>query len=541
MQRFINFRAPTGYEFLSELNRYNYPNVVSGGMTLNRGRDHAGIGPDGQTRELGAQAAADAEQVLLSTTLRRSAPVVHLDLPSAGHYLGAPEGIVFDAYLGVAQRLLDSNHPRYREMVEKLSTSGALLRREAATNDLLVVGSDPSEVVTPQALAKQLTGLAGDAFPDRAPYKAYLCSSGTEAVEAAAKLAFLGAHRRLLEHYGPKVEARLMDFFGIPRLAIEHPEDRESLYADYPYFMISAAGGFHGRTLGSLALSSVRPVNKRGFPSVARVLRIAFNGPGVPHDLIDLRPLDELLAAPDEFRDLLASGRVPRDLVAGMLLEVFQGEAGYRVGERTWINAVVSDCKDLRVPIIIDEIQTFARTGEVFASRHYGLEPDIVAISKASVVGATLASAEFAMLAPLGWHSSTWGGGKIFDNTYAWTTLDIYLNYQDALFTNMTYLENQRTKGEYIKAVFDWLVNRHPRVLREPRGMGGMWGFTVLNRDRVCAAGREIGLKLLTCGITEEWSSIRALFLADVTTKEINCFARLLDQALRATGGPTAT
>lgn len=532
-EAFAGFHSASGYHFDAERERYRFSDVGSGQLALNRGRDIAGITQAPGDDALAEQASAVARDVLIATTLRRSAPVVHVDLPMAGHYLRTPEGVVFDAYLGVAQRLLDLHHPRYQEMVSAMTANGTLLRREAATNDLLVVDGEPTAAVTPQALAAQLTTLAAKAFPGRGGFRAYLCSSGTEAIEAAIKLAFLRAHRRILERFGAVGESRLMDEFAIPRLALEHPQDREKLYADYPFFVISAKGGFHGRTLGSLSLSTVRPVNRRGFPAIGRVAQISFNGdPAELESLIDTRTLDAILSQPGGVAAEIGRGRIPRDLIAGVLIEVFQGEAGYRLGEPGWIKAIGDACKALDVPLLVDEIQTFARTGEVFATQHYGLEPDIVAVSKASVVGAMLASSAFADLAPLGWHSSTWGGGKLFDNTYAWTTIDTYLKYEDPIFEGASYLENQRLKAEYIRVVFDWLAERHPRVLRDARGLGGMWGFTVFDRDRVCAVGRRVGLKLLTCGVTEEWSSIRAVFLADALTKEIDCFGRLLDYTL---------
>jgi 4-aminobutyrate aminotransferase-like enzyme len=532
LRRFAGFKAANGYDMLDELSRYDFEDVTTPAASLNRGRDYAGTAFGSSEAGASARARAQARRVLIATTLRQSAPVVHIDRPVAGHYLSAPSGVVFDAYIGVAQRLIDGNHPRYRAMLQELERTGALLRREAATNDVLVA-DERHGPVTPQALADQMTGLANRAFPGRAAFRAYLCSSGAEAIEAAIKLAFLAAHRRLVSHFGSEIEQRLMETLEIPALDLEHPEDRERLYADYPFYIISAAGGFHGRTLGALSLSSVRPVNKRGFPSFERVARVPFNGS--PHgvaELIDRRGIDELLAMPGALRETLRAGRIPRDLVAGLVIEVFQGEAGYRLGESTWIRSVTDTCRELEIPVIVDEIQTFARTGEVFATQHYGFEPDMLAISKAAVIGALLASDELSRPAPLGWHSSTWGGGKIFDNTYAWTTIDTYLNYRDETFAGATYLENQRVKGEYVRAIFEWLVERHPETIRDARGLGGMWGFTVRDRDLVCASAREIGLKLLTCGVTEEWSSIRALFLADALTKEVNCFARLLDYTL---------
>jgi 4-aminobutyrate aminotransferase-like enzyme len=219
--------------------------------------------------------------------------------------------------------------------------------------------------------------------------------------------------------------------------------------------------------------------------------------------------------------------------VAGFVVEAFQGESGYRVADGGWLREVADICHDAEVLVIADEIQTFARTGEVFAFEHFGVSPDIIALSKASVVGVTLASDRVAAQAGLGWHSTTWGGGKVLDNTYAATAIETYLNYEDPLF-GCTYLQNQRNKAAYIRGAFAWLAEAHPGLVTDFRGLGGMWGFTVRHRDEVCKEALQHGLKLLSCGVTDEPSSVRALFLADVLTKEVDCFARLLDSTLSA-------
>jgi 4-aminobutyrate aminotransferase-like enzyme len=533
-QRRLGFEehvSSTGYVFRDERNRYQFRDVCIGPYSLNRGTC---VAKTSATRDPSAFALAHEEvaSALLPTTLRRSAPIVDITRPLAGHYFDTHRGVCFDAYLGVGQRLLDENHPNIRDMTLRLLSYHALLRREAATNDVLIV--DPaSGMVTPQALAGLLGGLAAHAFPRLAPYKAYLCSSGAEAIEASMKIACLYRHKRLLELYGPEVEAELMRDMGIRRNSdLDHPEDRRPVYEDYPFFFISARGAFHGRTLGALSLTSVRPVNKRGFPAVSGVRRVDFNGDhSAVARLLDRRDLVEILSSAGGVRGVLDQGRIPRDLVCGFVIEPFQGEGGYHLADGAWLKAVVKTCQDNDIAVIADEIQSFARTGNVFACEYFGVQPDIVAISKSAVVGASLVSARYASMAVLGWHSTTWGGGKVLENNYAWTLLDTYLNYHDELFGS-TYLENQRVKAEYIERAFEWLALRHPGVLLDCRGLGGMWGFSVRRRDEVTNAAWRRGLKLLSCGITDEVSSIRALFLADVLTKEIDCFARLLDGAL---------
>jgi 4-aminobutyrate aminotransferase len=347
------------------------------------------------------------------------------------------------------------------------------------------------------------------------------------------KLACLDVHGRLIAKHGYEVEAELMEQLEIsPNRDIDHPDDRLPLYENYPFFFITVRGAFHGRTFGALSLTCVRPVNKRGIPATARIKRIDFNGHiRELRDAIDQRDLATVLAAPGGVRAVIAAGRIPEELIAGLVIEPFQGEAGYRLADRAWLKDVVDVCREASISVIADEIQSFARTGMTFACSHFDVEPDILALSKASVIGMTLASTRYEAVTPLGWHSTTWGGGKILDNTWAWTVLDTYLNDVDLVF-GLGYRDNQRIKAEYIKAGFEWVRRRHPNMFIDFRGLGGMWGFSVRWRDELCRAAWARGLKLLTCGVTEEISSIRALFLADVLSKEIDDFVALLDASL---------
>lgn len=105
-----------------------------------------------------------------------------------------------------------------------------------------------------------------------------------------------------------------------------------------------------------------------------------------------------------------------------MILEPIQGEGGYIFGKKEWLLNVQKECNDLGISLIADEIQTFARTGKTFAFENFNIQPDIIAISKSSVLGITMASLKYEEAMNLGWHSCTWGGGKVLDNNIAWTT-----------------------------------------------------------------------------------------------------------------------
>jgi 4-aminobutyrate aminotransferase-like enzyme len=520
------------YDYAEEANRVAFRDVRIGHKVINRGKCKAGV-----RRSFIWQAdrltEAEVYSSLLPSTLRGSAPVINLDDPIAGHYMYHREGVLFDSYLGVGQRLIDESHPRLVSLTRRLIRSRALFRREAATNDFLV--SHPNDgLATPQKLSDLVRGLAGKAFPAKAPYRCFFSSSGSEAIEAAIKVACRQCHHRLLLRYGHDVEKKLMGVLGIQEIALSHPVDKEPVYADYPFYFVVPRNSFHGRTLGALALTDVRPVQKRGFPTGVRAVRIPFNrDPEQIEALLVDEKLDDILSKEETLMEILASGRVPVELVAGVVLEAFQGEGGYEKSEPGWINSIVSACRRRGITVIVDEVQTFARTGRVFASEHYDIDPDIIAIGKPSVVGVTLASNGVSESQPLGWHSNTWGGGRIFEINFGYEVIHAFVNFPEPHFLGLTYLENSVVKGLYVHAKLERLLDKYPTHFIDFSGCGCFWRLLVRERERFCEVARRHGLKVLTVGVTDEVSAVRGLFLADVLTKEIDCYMQLLDDIFK--------
>lgn len=520
------------YDFQAEKSRYNYPTITLHSVELNRGISEPKVGESPILRD-DAELETAVVNSLFPTTLSKKSAILDISLPYAGHYYCSKGGIYFDADVGVGQKLIDDQHPEIAKMLSTLMKHNVMVRRESITNDVMYSSSSP-DIKTPQDLANLVIGIANNAFPHSAPYKVYFSSSGALSVEAAIKIACRIKHFELINQYGYDFEKKLMADLRIPLdNNLVHPEDKNPLYCDYPFYFIAMKGAFHGRSMGALALTHFRPVQKRGYPSNMRVKHITFNGDIKElTSLIDPRSLKQIYDDGENVYELISKDRIPRELISGLVIEPFQGEAGYIIADKIWIKQVYDICKKNNINFIVDEVQSFARTGKVFASQYFDIQPDIITISKASVVSMTLASSKFTKALPKGWHSCTWGGGKVLDNNLAWTTINAYLNYKDPVFLNHTYIENQNIKSEYISAMFAFLAEKHPKILLKYSGLGTMWGFTVKHRDQVSLMALKKGLKLLTVGITQDASAIRALFLSDVLTKEIDSFCYLLDETL---------
>lgn len=184
-------------------------------------------------------------------------------------------------------------------------------------------------------LAERLTELA----PISGEVRAAFFNSGAEAVENAVKIA---------------------------RVATGRPA------------VIAFDGGFHGRTLMAMSLTSKTHPYKAGFgPFAPEVYRVPFADPYRGPDAEGaLRALEQAFTT-----------RVAAEQVAAIVLEPVQGEGGFVVPPARFVQGVRRICDDHGIVFVADEVQTgFCRTGAMFAMEHFGVEPDLMTIAK-SVAG----------------------------------------------------------------------------------------------------------------------------------------------------------
>src|SRR2546429_835790 len=181
------------------------------------------------------------------------------------------------------------------------------------------------------------------ASPFRSPAKAAFFNAGTEAVENAIKFA--------------------RSFTGRPAV-------------------IAFEGGFHGRTLLSLSLTSKTHPYKAGLgPFAPEIYRVPFpneyRGPSA----------EEALAALE--RALVT--QVAAETVAAIVIEPVQGEGGFVVAPQSFLDGVRRLCDEHGIVMVVDEVQTgFGRTGKLFAIEHYGIEPDLITVAKSIAAGLPL-------------------------------------------------------------------------------------------------------------------------------------------------------
>jgi 4-aminobutyrate aminotransferase-like enzyme len=523
------------YDLGREAARCLYPDVVVRGRRINRGTATVRVTAEVETPETAAVRRRQDER-LLPTTTDATSPVVALDWPIHGPFVLSPHGTYFDAYHGVAQRVLDPHHPRFRRMVDDLVDLDLILRREIATDDYLALGPD-SPAKTPADLGAAWDQAMKERWPRPGGYRLFLSASGAESIEAALKLSYLAAYKRFVERFGMAtfrevahaLGAREVPYFQADPGLPDHP-----LYDDYPFQVVACEGAFHGRTLGALSLTWSKKAQRLGYPKPWNTHHVPYNAPGDPlRDLIDPRDVREILKVPGELsRVVREQRRIPKDLFAAFVAEPFQGEGGYVPGDPEFWRKARAVCDETGALLVADEVQSVGRTGRLFMMEHLGVRPDVVCTAKSMVLGITIAPAELSRLCHTGWHSNTWGAGRVLDTTFAWTTLDTLLKFPDPVFDGLSYLENEEIKGAQLSAGLDRLVAKHGAILVGHRGVGLMRGLLVRRRSDVIQAAWRHGLKLLGSGWTREVSVIRVLFLADTLAREVDAFLDVLDRTL---------
>jgi acetylornithine/succinyldiaminopimelate/putrescine aminotransferase len=214
------------------------------------------------------------------------------------------------------------------------------------------------------------------------------------------------------------------------------------------------------------------------------------------------------------------------------VVEPLQGEGGYVIATSEFLKDCEAACRASGALFMLDEVQSFGRTGTILFGEQLGVTPDAFGAAKGLFVGVMVARADLTKYLHTGWHSNTWGGGKVFDNQVAYAVLDTLLHEKSALFLGRTLPENLRLKEKLIAAGLAELEVRHPQTVVGHMVKGGLARISLRRRADVIRAGWRRGVKLLVCGRAGDVSAIRLVFLADVLAREVKEAFDLIDLAM---------
>jgi 4-aminobutyrate aminotransferase len=339
-------------------------------------------------------------------------------------------------------------------------------------------------------LAEEFEAIA----PFAGPKRSFFSNSGTEANEAAIKLARYSTKR-----------------FGI----------------------VAFLGSFHGRTLGSLSLTSSKVTQRRGFGPPA---------PGTFHAPyancyrcpLGLRPESceaECLAF---LEDEVLGHLVSPDDVAAIVVEAIQGEGGYVVPPEHFHQRLREITREHGMLLIVDEVQSgMGRTGKWFGIQHFGVEPDIISTAKGVAsglpLGVTTARADV-MTWPPGSHASTFGGNPV-SCAAALTTIRLI---RESL------MKNAADVGAFLMDRLRELQERHP-LIGDVRGRGLMIGIELVRdratKERATTEREQVVMECFKRGLLVLGAGQNAIRLSPplVLTKDQAATAvEILDQALNA-------
>jgi 4-aminobutyrate aminotransferase len=337
-------------------------------------------------------------------------------------------------------------------------------------------------------LGEELSAIA----PMPGPHRSFFGNSGTEANEAALKLAKYYTKRH-----------NVIAFFG----------------------------AFHGRSMGSLSLTASKVRQRQGFGPLVPgtyhapypdVYRSGLSGEATASQCIDFieQQLFVHLVAPDE--------------IAAVMVEPIQGEGGYIVPPDSFLQRLRETTRRHGILLIVDEVQSgMGRTGKMFAIEHAGVEPDIVTMAKGIASGLPLgvATAPATIMSwPPGTHASTFGGNPV---ACAAALATIRLLRESLM-------ENAAVVGAHLIEGARALMEKHA-LIGDVRGRGLMVGIELVRdrqtreratteRDALVKECFRRGLLVLGAGR----NAIRLCPPLVLTKGQADTAIRILDQALTA-------
>jgi 4-aminobutyrate aminotransferase len=327
--------------------------------------------------------------------------------------------------------------------------------------------------------------------PLQEPVMSFFTQSGTESVEGAVKLARQVTGR-----------SRFIGFLG----------------------------GFHGRTMGSLAFTSSKYTQQSGFfPTMPGVTHVPYPN--------SYRPLltgdDQGQAVLDYIEHVLFEANVPPKEVAAFLVEPILGEGGYIVPPDSFLPGLRELCDRYGILLIFDEVQSgVGRTGRMFAGQHWDVAPDIMTLAKGLgsglPIGLIVAKKKIMEKWPRGAHGNTFGGNPICCAA-ALATLDL---------VEREYAGNAAEVGDYFMGRLRELQTRH-EVIGDVRGKGLMIGIELVTDQTSRAPARELcdavlhrafhnGLILLSCGT----STVRFMPPLMITRNHVDEAMTILEASL---------
>ena len=290
---------------------------------------------------------------------------------------------------------------------------------------------------------------------------------------------------------------------------------------------------FHGRTMGALALTSSKRVQRERFsPMMPGVVQVPYAYCfRCPYKLT--YPSCDLYCA-NIIEDLYMETVAPPADTAAIVVEPVQGEGGYVVPPPGWLKRISKIAKANDLLLIADEVQTgMGRTGKMFAVEHEGVAPDILTMAKALGSGIPIGAAVFDARLDFGVpgaHSNTFGGNPVACAS-ALATIDV--------IEGERLVERAERLGRHMAKRLDEMKKRY-EIMGDNRGLGLMRATEFVTdsrtakpnpkvRDRILKDAYEHGLLLLPAGT----SAIRYIPALTISQEQLDAGLDVFEESLR--------
>eukprot|EP00871_Galdieria_phlegrea_P003750 jgi/Galph1/4376/GphlegSOOS_G3088.1 len=367
----------------------------------------------------------DSDQYIMHTYKRRSLFFSH----GEGAWVWDQNGRkLLDFVAGIATCSLGHNHPK---LVEAVTTQISKIHH------ISNLFNNPQQI----QLAKWLV-------EHSCADKVFFCNSGTEANEAAIKLARKYAKKR---------------------------------YHDAEPIIISAYHSFHGRTCGSLS-ATAQPKYQENFQPLL---------PGFVYT--EYNDIDAFLRIVDDIQKDSTRRRI-----IGVILEAVQGEGGVVPGDKSFFQVVRHTCDEIGALLILDEVQVgMGRTGQLWGYEQLDIEPDVFTTAKGLAggvpIGAMLCKAHCDVFEP-GDHAATFGGNPLVCSAALAVCHTIE---EDAI------LRNVQVRGKELEDGLECLRREYPKIIQQIRGCGLLLGIQLdasYMASQVIEAAEKENLLVLSAG-----------------------------------------
>ncbi|GAB4451314.1 MAG: aminotransferase class III-fold pyridoxal phosphate-dependent enzyme [Anaerolineales bacterium] len=297
--------------------------------------------------------------------------------------------------------------------------------------------------------------------------------------------------------------------------------------------VIVFSGSFHGRSAGTMALTTSKTVYRAGFGPLPSGVYVA----PFPYAFrLKMTEAEASEYALEQLEHLLASQTAPKE-TAAILIETVLGEGGYVVPPKSFMKGLRELCDRHKILLILDEVQSgFGRTGKWFAFEHFEITPDIITAAKGIASGMPLSgvftSTDIMLKLDVGSIGGTYGGNAV---ACAAGVATIRAMREEKM------LENAAERGIQLMTGLRRLQEEYPQI-GDVRGLGLMIGaeFVVDGSQakakplvkEIIHKAEEKGLLLLSCGTYD--NTIRWIPPLNVTADQISAGLNIFSEALKA-------